>query len=436
MSHALVALLLLATSARAPDPLTPANALAIKNWVTAVKDHAPGRRDAAAGRIATMTFEQRTELQAGMVIFLASVQGKKLGWRNRAEQQVLELAAAVKVNPGADTFLKRAAVLHSDVAVQNRVDDAAPVEGGVDAPSGQPVPALLSRHRHILDKDGEILGEVISDWNWPFARSLLDLIFPKPADDPFVGIWYHATAAFMLKQGLYAEVGPHLARAAEVLPDDPLVLFDRACYAEIQGLPGIQVLLSDADVATIRARRQGGLSSLTRTPAQGATPLSIPLVDVTNEEAERLFRRVLRADPSLVEARVRLGRLLVERKRHEEAAAELATALAAKPDEPVAFYAHLFAGRAAQALGKIDEAAAHFKEAGALYPGAQSAMLAQSQAALLGADTAGAAEPIHRLEQLPVTEAAREDPWWKYHLGAGRHADVLLRTMWKKAQEP
>ena len=435
MSHAFVALLLLVTSGRRPDALTSANALAVMTWVTAVQSHTPGRRDASAGRIATMTFEQRTELHAGMVIFLASVQGKKLIARNEAERQVLELAVSVKVNPGADAFLKRAAVLHSDVAVQNRIDDATPVEGGVEAPTGDLVPPLLSRHRHMIDKDGEILGEVLSDWNWPFARSLLDLLFPKPADDPFVGTWYHATAAFMLRQGLYAEVAPHLARAALVLPDDPLALFDRASYAEIRGLPGIQVLLSDEDVIAMLRRRDGGLSSLTRTPAQGPTPLDIPLASVTNDEAERLFRRVLRVDPSLVEARVRLGRLLVERKRHEEAAAELDIALAAKPEGPIAFYAHLFAGRAAQGLGKIADAAAHYKEAGALYPAAQSALLAQSQAALLGADAAGAAEPIHRLERLPVTVDGREDPWWQYHLAAGRESDLLLRAMWKKAQE-
>ena len=158
------------------------------------------------------------------------------------------------------------------------------------------------------------------------------------------------------------------------------------------------------------------------------------LAEVTNAEAERLYRRTLRADSTLVEAHVRLGRSLNERKRYEEAAAELALALAAKSEGPMAFYARLFAGRTAQALGKIEDALAHYKEAGALFPGAQSALLAQSQVALLGADTAGATEPIQRLEQLAVPPATREDPWWKYHLAAGRVSDMLLRAMWKQAQ--
>ena len=58
----------------------------------------------------------------------------------------------------------------------------------------------------------------------------------------------------MLKQGLYGEVVPHLARAGALLPDDALVLFDRASYAEIQGLPVMQVLLSDA--RRVHAARQ------------------------------------------------------------------------------------------------------------------------------------------------------------------------------------
>jgi tetratricopeptide (TPR) repeat protein len=424
----LIALLMAMMSGSGLAALTDAQAQAIVNWVGAVQSHRPGQRDAATGRIATLTFGQRAELHEAMAIFLASVQGKKFTARNNAETQVFELALRMRVNPGTDVFLKRAAVLHSDVAILNRMNGAQAADDAVGVPLRDAAPPLLSRQRQILDKDGEIIGERISDWNWPFARSLLDLLVSKPADDPFVRTWYHATTAFMLKRGLYAEAGPHLARADAVLPDDPLVLFDRASYAEIQGLPVLQVLLSDDDVFALRARGQGRTPP--RTVAQGANMLGIPLADVTNAEAERLYRRALRADGAFVEARVRLGRLLYERKRYDEAAAELAIALAAQSDPRVAFYARLFAGRTAQALGKIEDAVAHYKEAGALFPGAQSALLAQSQLALLGADMTGAAEPIHRLEQLAVAPAKREDPWWQYHFAAGRDDDTLLRAMW------
>ena len=207
----------------------------------------------------------------------------------------------------------------------------------------------------------------------------------------------------MFQRRLPGEVIEHLHRAAAMLPDDARILFDRACHAEILGLPRTQVLLSD------------------RTS-------SIPDEDHTNDEAERLFRSALRADPSYVEARVRLGRLLAVRKRHAEAASELATALAAKPTGAVLFYAHLFAGRSAQALGKIADASGHYKAASRLFPGAQSAQLALSQAAVLQSDVPAALESIQRLDK---SWTAR-DPWWRYHLASGRDVDVLVREMWKE----
>jgi tetratricopeptide (TPR) repeat protein len=232
----------------------------------------------------------------------------------------------------------------------------------------------------------------------------------------------------MLSEGLHGEATPHFARAAAVLPDDARILFDRACYAEILGLPKTQVLLSDADVVVLLARRTG--RRLPRQVASGPD-LGIPLAEVTNTEAEELFRRALHVDPHLVEARVRLARLLELRKHHQEAAAELNTALEAKPTGALAYYAHLFAGRAAQALGRIDDAAVQYRAASALFPGAQSALLAQSQAALLGSDIPATLAPLQHLD---LSSSAR-DPWWYYNLGSGRDANALLGDMWNAVRK-
>ena len=126
---------------------------------------------------------------------------------------------------------------------------------------------------------------------------------------------------------------------------------------------------------------------------------------------------------------MRLGRLLGVRKRHDEAASELAAAIAAKPTGALLFYAHLFAGRSAQALGKIAGAVEHYKAATLLFPGAQSAQLALSQAAVLESDVPAALESIQRLDK---SQTAR-DPWWSYHFGSGRDTDALLRDMWSQA---
>jgi tetratricopeptide (TPR) repeat protein len=423
-AFAVLALIAFPRVGGAADEITAATVAAVQRWVTAVEKHEPGRRDAEVEMVLALTFDKRRELNAGMAFFLGFLLGKPADIKNPSEKWLAAVAGATRQVPGPNPFLKRAAVLHADTAFIRELDDAKPAEP-VRPPTGLPYSPLLSQRTLHLNRDGEILGDSLADWNWPFARSLIALVFPRPADDPFVGAWYHATSAFMLQHGLYGEVLPHLESATALLPDDARVLFDRASYAELQGLPRIQVLLSDADVLAIRAQR-AGRSSLIRTPATLPRRLGIPPEEEANEEAERLFRRALRADPSFVEARVRLGRLLGVRKRHDEAAAELATALAANPSGAVLFYAHLFAGRSAQALGKIADAAGHYKAADLLFPGAQSSGLARSQAALLESDVPAALESIQHVD----TSTDAQDPWGWYHLGAGRDADALLREMW------
>ncbi len=169
-------------------------------------------------------------------------------------------------------------------------------------------------------------------------------------------------------------------------------------------------------------------SSLIRVPAGSGPSLGIAVAEVANDEAERLFRRALRADPAFVEARVRLARLLVVRKRYDEAISELAIALSSHPTGAVSFYAHLFAGRADQALGKIESAVDHYRAAEALFPGSQSANLALSQAALLQSDVPAALDAIQRLDK----SSTARDPWWWYHYAAGRDSDALLREMWDR----
>jgi hypothetical protein len=78
-------------------------------------------------------------------------------------------------------------------------------------------------------------------------------------------------------------------------------------------------------------------------------------------------------------------------------------------------------------LGRIDAAIAHTAAALAIAPGAQSALLAQSQAALLGSDVPGTIGPI---EQLRGRTEDASDPWLDYPLGSGRDADGLLEQLW------
>jgi tetratricopeptide (TPR) repeat protein len=418
------ALLLPAPAQRSPSTAAVA---AVQAWVKAVTDHAPGDHDESVDAIHGMSFDARVDLQGGLPLFFAAL--KNPGPRivtSESAHSIGAIARDVGQSPGRDAFLKRAAILHTDAALYGSYDNqpAFPAAAESAAAAKAATTPLLSNHQLTVDNDGQILGSVRADWNWPFARSLLDQLSPRPGADPFVGAWYHATLAHMLRDGLYGEMPPHLARAGELLPDDARILFDQACYAEVLGLPKNQVLLSDEDISQLEARRaRVGLGA----QGSGPTHLGIPLPELTNGNAERLFRRVLRVDPAFVEARVRLARLLIVRKRYEEADAELTAALAATPVTDVAYHAHLFAARTAQMLGRIDRAIAHAADALAIAPGAQSALLARSQAALLGADVAATIEP---LEELRGRTSEVSDPWRDYPLGPGRDADSLLEQLW------
>ncbi len=360
--------------------INDASVAALRTWVQAVRAHTPGRVDESVHTVAAFTYETREDLNTGIDLFLSALMGWSYSTGNNPAAGTI---AAMGRAAGRD-LLKQAAVLHSDVAAYGdlhptpttaqaraparRMQELQVGRGGAPEkiPLGDPPPPLLRADRVLLDQDGQILGEDISTWNWPFARSLLDLlgagrerkIFtdgrPEPATDPFVSAWYHATTAYMFANGLFGDATPHLHHASMLLPDDSLAVFDRGCYAEILGLPMHQVLVPDADVNRRARGGQGGAPTWTAPRSEVA--VGIPPEGETNAEAERLFRRALAIDPSLVEARVRLARLLEVRRRNEEAAGELKIALAADPTGAVAFYAHLFAGRAAQTLGHPGDA--------------------------------------------------------------------------------
>jgi tetratricopeptide (TPR) repeat protein len=407
---------------------------ALESWIAAVDSHQPGKPDAAAGIVAALTYSDRGILNPAMTIFLAAVRGNSMSVKSDEHQKILEIYHEIRSNPGLAAFLERAAVLHADAAIfRDRfpefVDDAPPppnivLPGGRRAGDSSP---LLANERVVLHTDGRVVGEASLNWNWTFARSLLDLLMAPagrgrdakhsdistPADIAFVAEWYHATAAYMLAAGKHAELKTHLIHAAAVLPEDTHVLFDRACFAETLGLPLYQVLANDA-YWDARTHISSGV------PSEGET----------DAQAERLFRRTIEIDPAYAEARVRLARLLERRGAHDEAAAQIEQALAGSPPPSVEFFAHLVGGWIAQDRGDAKRSFDQYVAAGSLFPEAQSALLGASQAAAMRGDIATARSFVQKLSDR--TAAVDADPWWIYHLGPGRDVDSLMAALWAK----
>lgn len=399
-----------------PDRATATHLVVVEEWIRAVDQHVPGLADQPLLWVHGLTPDARRSLNEGLAIFFHTLAGKGLVTSTPESKRLADLGRDTALNPGANIFLKRAAVLHADAAMAGSIVTVAPPAGRAPSPSGL-----------VRANDGEYTGVVVADWNWPFARNLLELLSPSPTDDPFVALWYHATAAALLRVGSYGETNPHLQRAAALVPRAPWVAFDRACYFEGLTLPRARQVLDDP-----RTQQALGARTITANPGnRGPDVVTLAATRPTKlqdeVEAERQFRRAIALDDSLAEARVRLGRLLDSRGRHADALVELTAALARPSDPETAFHAHLFASRAARALGQGDVAAAHVRDALALFPDAQSALVAASQLALARGDAGGALLPMRHLAALdPDT---RTDPWWQYPMGAGRDAERLLAEM-------
>ncbi|MBF0294299.1 MAG: tetratricopeptide repeat protein [Magnetococcales bacterium] len=83
------------------------------------------------------------------------------------------------------------------------------------------------------------------------------------------------------------------------------------------------------------------------------------------EDAERVYRRILAADPAHGEGRYLLGVLMLQKGRCEEAAGWLAGALACKPDNG---YGHYYLGVALAGAGRGEEGVVHLRRAVGLLP--------------------------------------------------------------------
>ena len=410
------------------DDFAPIGVALLERWNAAVSKHTPGTIDAALDVVTGFSYDDRRLLDAPMRTFLSVLSGRRYEPNTAAERKVDALARASLAQFGYVPFLERAVILHSDAGITSELDPSPVVGPPPRGPISQS--PLLATRPMTMSRDGEVVGRSESDWNWPFARSLVAQIHLSEPHGRFAADWYHATTAFMYSRRLYAEASVHLAAAAKMLPDDPRIIFDRAVYWENLGLPINQVLMRGVDLLAVRQWREGARLPLTANAAtRAAIGLDIPPKDDANRDAERLFRRALAVDPGYAEAAVRLARLLIERKSYEDALAQIRAALSRTPSDVVSFYGRLFGGRAAQALGRLAEAAEHFEEASRLFPHAKSALLAQSQLALLRADVNAALEPVTRLPREAAKDAPVSDPWEYYRLATGREWERLYRAV-------
>ena len=361
----------------------------LSSWLEAVSEHRPGNLDMAARLVG---FSTETDLGEARTDFLSlvalcrreierSVKPAPVVYKDllipfEDLRALLRLTDEEAAAGDANRILKRAAVLHADIAML--VTPYLPSRIGC---SIQP---------SMLVKDGNRVGTGCLDIHWMHGRLLLDAVRPDPGRDEFVRRWYVATATYFLESGDYANARPHLDQARLLFRSDPEVLFTRGCYQEAFASPTIQSVAVDTGAD----------------PRRATTYL---------EEAEDLFGRAVKDDPAFAEARVHRGNALNLLGRHRDAVGELRLAAAAAKEPHLAYYAALFLGRAEEAAGAPAAARGAYERAAGLFPEAQSPRLALALLARRLGDRASAQDAMRRVEGLPRERAAASDPWTVYY---------------------
>jgi hypothetical protein len=419
-----------------PEEVSPRIAR-FETWLEAVEQHRPGDLDEGVRLISTWNQEQLRLIwmdaltivsivrEPSVSLFFVTEPGGGPGQQGRQlsslatsrSRQVLytvgELrrlrAIAKRVRsagtPGPENnVLKRGAMLHADIEM------LLPVRSGASANSARPGPGGTT----LRMDDGQQLGLTSEVNHWDMGRRLLDAVRPSdskstlklrpdPGADDLVRRWYLAGSVYMLRMRLIDL--NQFNRARELFPNDPDVLFFVASVHEY--LAGVRTQ------SVMRAMKSGDVKFDVQ---EAAAELRL---------AEQLYKRALERNPRLTEAKIRLGRVLGLRERHEEAVVLLREAQTV--DEPLLqFYVQLFLGREFEALGNGPEARQSYERAVALAPTAQSPLLGLSRVADQAGDRAAARNAIDRVLQLPVLDEERADPWWVYEVVPARGVDGLL----------
>jgi hypothetical protein len=383
-------------------------------WREAVERHVPGQVDVPVKLVAEWSAE---ELQA--------TGGKVVAGLN---------AALMKSTPGSEEaqrlhgLVNRGVMLHTDVGLSLQGKGAAGFSNV------------------ILLADGRRQG-LGNSLHFEFAARLLKLDTRRSGTERSRA-WYRAVSARLLQGGRLGDAAMLLrlwreatlgARAVDpsAFPEDEDFLFHYGCLHEGLMAPGARVALGDQFERSSSAG--GEYSSLERIGSAWARRTTTFQTGsdefaVHAEQAFRAYRTVVEMNPRAAEARVRLGHVECVRgncgsgMRNLRAGADLA-----KGDLVVSYYAAMFLGQAEEARGRYDQARKDYEHAAALFPRAQSPLLALGALADRTGDRQAVGRHANQLWSLPSDSEYRYDPWWAYD-GGPRDGESLLRRVYRLMQ--
>jgi hypothetical protein len=386
----------------------------VEAWRTAVADHAMGRLDAPFQRVRAWSnpdmqrvlFDVKSLVKALVdqhATYVRSRVRPPMEYRRSFTFEQLQIVLGLTEDEAqrgdASRVLKRGALLHTDVAMlaPNSPPQSPRTPGLVPSPPAGTGDVMITDGREVGREDGS---------QWEFARSLLDMVLPSPADDSMVRQWYIASTAHMEDERRLGQAGRNLARGLEIFPADVSLLFYEGTLHEALAAPRAQ----NADLPP------------------GFRP-SFGNAEAEWRMAESCFRQSLQWREDFPEGHLHFGRVTGLLGHHDAAVAELTKAAASIADPQLKYYAALFLGHELEAVDRRDEARASFERAAALSPTAQSPLLSLSELAQRHSDAPAALQAMARVFALPADDQHRDDPWWVYDVSHVRDADTLIASM-------
>jgi tetratricopeptide (TPR) repeat protein len=251
------------------------------------------------------------------------------------------------------------------------------------------------------------------------AADIARMLWDDPAHGPFVLRWYKTMAGLAVSENRWGDALDWAERGIRDFPDS----------AEMLVVVG-SILETSAALDANRVFEEALFDPNTR--ASRAARLHAREVRGQLERAGRALRSAVAADPSLAEARLRLGRVAWRLGQAAEARSALEEVLTRDRASDQAFLAHLFLGRVHEDAARLDDAARAYEAALALHPRSQSARIALSHVRLRrGAAASARAEVETAVGAAP--RRARPDPFWLYPWGPSVAVEERLEALRREA---
>jgi tetratricopeptide (TPR) repeat protein len=364
----------------------------LRQWRTAAAQHHPGQPDSEAAKIGRWR-EKDLEFVINYVTNLAAqpIKSIKRTVAKISIRSLLQLTDQEVQQGDLSRVLKQGALLHTDIAL-------------LDLGTGESRDAREGMGAFV---DGRIFLYPKTP-HWEFARRLVDSVSPAPSKDPAMLQWYIATTAYMQGRRLLGYARHNLDHAMEKFPADPRILFYAGALHETWASTAHQNVLQVSGAKILYGSKESELKL-----------------------ARQFFDKAIAQNPAFSEAHLRLGRVLGLLGNHEQAVAELQQASAALKDRQLLYYASLYLGFEFEMLCRRSEARDQYERAAALYPAAQSPLLALSQLARSDDDVKGALLALDRVFALPRGDLWKDDPWWVYNQAHVRDAVALIEEMYR-----